>query len=165
MNKTVTIIIALLLVGLGVFFFYQPSTEEEATPESTLLRVGENAIFVADQMPAETVMISFVDLAEVGWVVIHENNEGKPGIIMGNSDFLSSDETRDFSINLIRASVDSEQLFAMLHKDNGDGIFNAAEDTPVIDVDDTPVIEEEGKVMFMKFFISVDAEEPSAVNL
>ena len=159
MNKTITIIIALLLVGLGAFFFYQSSTEEEAAPELTLLRVGENAIYVADQMPAaaETVMIGFVDLVEVGWVVIHENNEGKPGTIMGNSDFLSSGETRDFSINLTRASVDGEQLFAMPHKDNGDGVFNA--------VDDTPVIDEEGNVMFMKFFISIDAEEPSAVNL
>ena len=156
MNKTITIIIALLLV-VGIFFFYQSSIEEEATPASTLLRVGEIAIYVADQTPAETAMISFVDLAEVDWVVIHQNNEGKPGTIMGSSDFLSSGETRDFSINLSRASEDGEQLFAMPHKDNGDGVFNAA--------DDVPVKSEDGNVMFMKFFISIDAEEPSAVNL
>ena len=146
----VSIIVALVLVVVGLFLLQSPSETKE---EQIIQSVSSNNQEIIDNK----VLVSEIISDGLGWIVIHANNEGKPGTIIGNSDFLSSGETRDFSINLTRASVDGEQLFAMPHKDNGDDVFNAADDTPVQD--------EEGNVMFMKFFISVDAEEPSAVSL
>ena len=157
MNRTLIIILVLLIIGFGAFFLYQTPTEE-ITPSTTApLIVGENAIFVSDQKPATTLNIGFADLAEDGYVVIHEENGGKPGAIIGNSVFLLVGDTRSFSVDLSRIAIDNEFLFAMLHKDNGDGEFNPAEDTPVRD--------DQGNIVLMKFLISNTAEEPAAINL
>lgn len=157
MNKAFIIILVLLIVGFGAFFLYRTPTEEIAPTVTNSLIVGENAIYVSDQKPAAAVNIGFAILAEDGFVVVHEDNGGKPGAIIGNSVFLLVGDTRNFSVNLSRVAVDNEYLFAMFHKDSGDGVFNPVEDVPVRD--------DQGNVVLMRFLISNIAEEPGVINL
>ena len=44
---------------------------------------GENTLFVEDQFPGSIVYLSSVTLAKGGWVVVHEDDSGKPGKIIG----------------------------------------------------------------------------------
>jgi len=104
--------------------------------------ISGNSIFVADQTPAQNVRVAIVRLEKPGFVVIHEDRDGSPGTILGSSELIATGETRDILISLLsRPTRDGEFLYAMLHTDNGDGVFDAAQDTPVIDpVGNEPVM-------------------------
>lgn len=155
------IIIVIILAAVVAYFLYFRSPAVEPISDSgdtgAPLLVGDNAIYVSDAKPAATVMVGFAVLADGGYVVIHEDSDGKPGAIVGNSDILSQGENKDFEAALSRESIDGETLYAMIHSDNGDGEFNPAEDLPIKD--------DQENVVLMKFQVSESAEEPGAVSL
>lgn len=163
----VVVLVILLVSVVGYFAFVRgPTTEEEPTTQAPIsdsgdtvapLLVGSNAIYVSDVKPSASVKVGFATLTGGGYVVVHEDREGKPGAIIGNSDILPQGESRDFGVTLSRESVDTETLYAMLHSDNGDGIFNPSEDSPIKD--------DQGNVVLMKFQVSNSAEEAGAVSL
>lgn len=156
--KLLIIILLIIVVVAGYFMFFQkPTGSTEPTEPTNSLLIGDNAIFISDTKPATMVNVGFAIFAEGGYVVIHEDNEGKPGAIVGNSTMMSEGESRDFEILLSRESVDGEALYAMLHSDNNDGVFNPAEDSPIKD--------DQGNIILMKFQISSDATEPGAISL
>ena len=98
-------------------------------------------------------------LVQPGFVVIHEDNAGAPGVVLGASGLLSAGEHRAvLAISLTRAAADGETLDAMLHVDDGDGRFDQAHDPPVIDATG-------GGPVMMVFTVSADATEPAATNL
>jgi len=168
-SATICIVIAALLTAAVVSYFAfirKPAVEDGLMPEPPIgdsgdttepLLVGNNAIFVSDAKPATRVKIGFAILAGGGYVVIHEESGGKPGAIVGNSNTLPQGERRDFEATLSRESVDGETLYAMLHSDNGDGAFNAADDPPIRD--------DQGNIVLMKFQVSSSAEESGAISL
>lgn len=157
--KTILWIAIVLLVAGGAYWAYvntasEPETEEEsgAASEETSsgALAGDNAVAASEQQPGSTAVVSMVVLAEPGYVVIHETNEnGGPGAILGASAFLPAGTSNSVEIELSRASKDGEQLVAMLHTDNGDGEFGAADDTPV---------SENGNIIMMHFTTSADAD-------
>ncbi len=158
MNKLLVVIVALLLISAGVYWAVQYSSNYGGSNgDISGLLVGDNAIYVADQRPGPSVNISFVKLAKNGFVAIHASADGRPGAIVGSSDFLEAGETRNFAISLSRLVTEGEELFAMPHVDDGDLVFNPANDPPALD--------SENNVMFMRFFISGGAEDPGAVSL
>ncbi|MCH7883322.1 hypothetical protein IIA95_02825 [Patescibacteria group bacterium] len=153
-STLLVIVVLLVVVVIGYFVFVQkPAEQTNINP----LLVGDNAIYVSNTKPATMVNVGFAILAGGGYVVIHEDGEGKPGAIVGNSIFLPQGENRDFEVTLSRESVDGEVLYAMLHSDNGDGVFNPAEDSPIQN--------DQGNIILMRFQISSDATEPGAISL
>ena len=120
--------------------------------------MGKNAIYVAEQLPLKTVSVALVHLASPGFVVIHEDNAGAPGKILGQSDALGAGEIKNLPpIALSRSTKDGETLYVMLHFDDGDRVFDAVKDKPALDaVADEPVM--------MITVVSKDALEPGAIN-
>ncbi len=167
MNQKTLIILGVVVVILGgATFFYRDNNVEPATtgdsvglPAQTGLVIGNNAIYVADQAPAQAVLVAVVRLEQTGLVVIHEDKSGQPGQILGTSAVLSAGETKNLTpIKLSRLTKDGETLYAMLHLDDGDGVFDPAKDRPVFgSLGDNPIM--------MIFTVSLDATEPGAVNL
>jgi len=167
--STSLVIITALLVAVIVSYFMfvrKPSDEEgpilkpeigNSDQTADPLLVGNNAIYVSDTKSDTRVNVDFAIFAKDGYVVIHENNGGIPGAILGNSNSLSVGESRSFQVPLSRKSVDGEILYAMLHSDNGDGEFNPADDLPIRD--------DKGNIIFMGFQISNDAIEPGVISL
>ena len=147
------VIVVLLVVISVVYFVFIKKPAGEINP----LLIGDNAIYVSNTKPAIIVPIGFAILKDGGYVVIHEESVDRPGTIVGNSALLSQGENRDFEVMLSRKSVDGEALYAMLHFDNGDGVFNSTDDLPITD--------KEGNSMFMRFHISSGATEPEAISL
>lgn len=149
----------IIIVALGVvIFFVGNNRESEPTSNSSGLIISNNAIYVAEQIPGDIVSVQVVRLEKPGFVEIHEDNNGKPGKILGSSILLSAGETRNLPpIRLSRTTKDGETIYAMLHSDNGDGKFEAADDKPILDpVGNTPVM--------MIVAVSKEATEPEATN-
>lgn len=89
-------------------------------------------VVVSEQRPGRTVTGSIIVLAAPGYLVIHEDNNGDAGAILGSSALLKAGENTDVNVTLSRAAKDGETLHAMLHfEKGGNTTFAAAEDTPV----------------------------------
>jgi len=134
------------------------NNSESITPEdegqgadTMLMRLEGNAIYVAPQKPAAEIKVTVVNLKEAGYVVVHEVEDGKPGKIVGSSAILPSGEHQMVPVTLASSYEDGAKLVAMLHVDNGDSSFDAANDLPAKD--------EFQNVVQMEFDISVDAPE------
>lgn len=117
---------------------------------------GENKIFFsAFKEPGESVIIDSVEIKNGGYVVIHESIYREedvirePGDIIGSSALLLPGESQDILVELERTTKDGEEFIAMLHHDNGDGIFVAADDVPIKD--------ENGDIVLMPFLIAEDS--------
>lgn len=133
--------------------------EAGSAGDSSGLIIGANAIYVAEQVPSRTFAVEVVRLEKPGFVVVHEDAAGAPGGILGASGALPSGETNNLApIPLSRLTRDGETLYAMLHLDDGDGVFDAAKDKPALDpLGALPVM--------MIVTVSAEATEPGAVSL
>ncbi|OGN03300.1 MAG: hypothetical protein A2655_00520 [Candidatus Yanofskybacteria bacterium RIFCSPHIGHO2_01_FULL_43_42] len=160
-TKNILILGIIVAIGVGaVFLFLGKIDESDPAGSSAGLIVGENAIYVAEQLPSNTVLVAIVRLEKPGFAVIHEDINNAPGKMLGASSLIMSGETKDpLTIKLSRSTLDGETAYAMLHFDNGDGIFDATKDELVYD----PIANEP---VMMVIAISKDAiEEPDMLNL
>ncbi|MBI3420716.1 MAG: hypothetical protein HY006_01510 [Candidatus Sungbacteria bacterium] len=162
-RKEFVIFVVITVLIAGVALFLRVRLEESGIPPSssgsTGLIIGANAIYVAEQAPSKTLTVAVVRLEKPGFVVVHEDVAGVPGGILGASAVLPVGETHNLSaILLSRMTRDGETLYAMLHVDDGDGVFDAGKDKPVLD----PV---SASPMMMIVTVSAEAVEPGAVSL
>lgn len=108
--------------------------------EVSTLRTGENAVFISDQKPSTHVIVGLVALGADGFLVIHEDLNGKPGKVIGHSILLAKGEHRKFEIGLDRVSVDGETLHATLRADDGDDAFSPQEDKSFTDFQGNDIV-------------------------
>lgn len=155
MKKRLVYSIIVLSFILSACIPKQPAEQTDDTTSSGL-RVGDNAIYVSDQGPSSVMNIGLTSLSAPGYVVIHEDNNGKPGAIIGSSPVLGANKDIKASVDLDRKAVDGESLFAMLHFDNGDGQFDPTTDLPVKD--------DKSNIIMMKFNVSNDAPDPADIT-
>lgn len=158
-TKILIFIGVIVIVVAGVALFLQGSTtQHDMDGNSSGLIVGKNAIYVAEQVPSKIVSVAVVHLEVPGFVVLHEDAAGLPGVILGASGFLAAGETESPTIiYLSRMTKDGETIYAMLHLDDGDGVFDAGGDRPAVD-------RINGEPVKMVVTVSADADEPGAVN-
>jgi hypothetical protein len=143
MTKTLGFGVLIILVAAAAYFLLAPQpvantapdasegTSQEPVSNTSMMRVEENMVVVMEQKPGTTV-IGTVVLKEPGYLVIHADQNGTPGAILGSSALLQAGENTNVKVTLTRASKDGEKLHAMLHNEkNGNATFNASEDTAV----------------------------------
>lgn len=130
---TVIIIVVLIILGYYMFKGNKNGTEINATEETseTANPNDVNRIIVSDQFPGNIVYISSVQLAQPGFVVIHKDNKGVPGDVIGYQYFDKG--TYPGKITLTSPTVENGTYYAMLHSDNADKKFDAAKDAPLKD--------------------------------
>ena len=158
MNIKISLILIIVAAGIGAAFLFLRETQEPGPDrDSAGFILGKNAIYVAEQAPSKTVSVVVVQFEKPGFVVIHEDINGTPGKILGASALLSKGETKNVLATLSRMTVDGETLYAMLHLDDGDRVFEPVEDHPAEDSIG-------GEPVTMIFTVSNDATEPGAVN-
>jgi hypothetical protein len=71
-----------------------------------------------DPSPLNRVVVQQVVYGARGWIVIHEDNAGAPGAVLGQTALMPG-VSRDVAVTLSRDAVEGEVLYAMLHKDEG----------------------------------------------
>lgn len=138
---TIAIIVIILILGGYMFSVRNNSAEVgEENPIGTTDQnlTGANRIVMSDQFPGNIVYVATVELAQDGFVVIHKNNGGNPGAVIGSGFFRPG--VQPGSIDLTENTVDGMSYFAELHVDDGDGVFNAEKDLPARDVNGAFVI-------------------------
>lgn len=130
---TVIVIIALIVIGISVFGgkSTQAPTDESDT-SGTTSSTEVNRIVMSDQFPGNVVYVSSVQLAKGGWVVIHKDNAGKPGDVIGSA-YYPAGINPGGKITLTASTVEGGVYYAMLHSDDGDKKFDIAKDLPLKD--------------------------------
>ena len=157
-TKLVLILGIIIATGIGAMFLFLRNTDEpDSAGNSTNLIIGKNAIYVAEQPPSNSVSIEIVRLEAPGFAVVHENANEAPGGILGISNLIMAGETKNLQVPLSRSTINEETIYAMLHFDNGDGVFDAIKDKPVLD----PLI---NSPMMTIVVIGKDTNEPDAIN-
>lgn len=153
MKKNVLIgaVAALAIIG-GAALFQKAKNED-----SSGLLVGKNAINVTEQAPASEARIPMAVLESEGYVVIHEVSAGAPGKVIGSSALLPKGKSENVPVSLTAPLFLGQKYTAMLHLDNGDGVFDATLDLPAQD-------EISGGPIMMEFNVSA-AGGPDAVSI
>lgn len=131
----VLIIIAFSLVRSRLPQFRLAKTTPTPAPTESTAKEVKQAIAASKHTPASTVVIDSVTLKNPGFIAIHEDQNGQPGQILAVSELLPSDTHENVVIALPRKTVSGENLFAMVHIDNGDGAFGEANDEPAKEAD------------------------------
>ncbi|HEY4514933.1 MAG TPA: hypothetical protein VJJ22_02120 [Candidatus Paceibacterota bacterium] len=91
-----------------------------------------SSVMVANQSAGGMVKIDKVSLTSDGWVVIHEDRDGKPGNALGAQRFDKGTYTGG-QVELARSTVAGGKYYAMLHMDDGDKMFDLKTDTPTME--------------------------------
>lgn len=123
----------------------QPAPAAAPTPETVM---AQSAINVKDQAAGNAVSVAFATFGKRGFVVIHLEENGAPGKIIGNSDIQSEGGHQNI---LVTAKTEAgKYYYAMLHTDNGDNKYATAKDLPTKN--------DNGEIVMMRF----EAEGASA---
>ena len=153
MNSRV-ILFVIMLIGVVALasYFTNLQTDSSASERSaragassriTLaapLVAGDYLLVVPEQQPGEVVIVSLVQLADPGFVVIRDELFSEPGVIVGVSDILPTGESREVEIPTSRAATTDATLYAALYIDDGDGMFRQIDDAQVADADGRPAV-------------------------
>lgn len=97
-----------------------------------------NFISVLDQPAGVQVQVADVKLDRLGWVVIHDDDNGVPGRILG-AQLFDAGETSG-TVDLLRGTLAGSDYFAVLQADNGDRAFEPKLDEPIMGSDGNPVM-------------------------
>lgn len=95
---------------------------------------GRAHVEVIDQsVSGGQISLLSVALKESGYVVIHKEEKGKPGQIIGISPLIQAGLYSNGSVQLIEPVSPGDTLFVMLHSDDGDEAFSSETDQPLTD--------------------------------
>ena len=130
---TVVIIIALVIIAIVVFSNKSsaPVMDETPTVTTTSSTGVANRIDVGDQYPGNVVYVQGVSLAKDGWVVIHKDNAGQPGEIIGYSYVLAGVNPVTITLNAGKVITDGGTYYVMLHTGIDPKKFDPSVDKPL----------------------------------
>ncbi|MEK7464136.1 MAG: hypothetical protein AAB610_03395 [Patescibacteria group bacterium] len=132
----VTVIVIIVLIILGYYMFNSkdaaaPSTIDDANGDAMIAGKDVNRVVVTDQFPGNIVYLSSVQLTKPGFVVIHKDNAGVPGDVIGYQYFDKGINPGKITLNA--ATTDGGIYYAVLYSDDGDRVFSATKDLPLKD--------------------------------
>lgn len=138
-----------LAIGLGSYYVWDNKDGREArkdamektseSDEQTGMAQSKNTITVNDQFAGFTVSVDKLTLDTDGWVVIHEDIDGKPGAILGASR-RDAGTYEKVEIELVRNTEEGSTYYAMLHTDDGDRQFDHTKDLAITAGEGQPVM-------------------------
>lgn len=149
-----------IIVIAGVVSLFNAGRSNKSGPanDASGLIISDNAIYISEQMPGNSVSVQIVRLKNPGFVAVYEDFENKPGKILGVSGLIEAGEKENLPpIILSRPTKDKETIYAILYLDDGNGRFDIANDKQIID----PI----GKVpMMMVVTVSKDAVDTGIIS-
>jgi len=108
-------------------------SEDAIKKPVSLIAQGENTLVTSDQSAGDSVLVSLILINADGWVAIHEGGDGDLSpLILGARRFAAGKYFGE-RIELLRNTEEGQYYFAVLHADNGDGVFDYETETPLRD--------------------------------
>lgn len=104
------------------------SAATEATP-ATETPAAAASVSAGDQK-AGTIVLASYTVPSTSWVVVHEDRAGKPGNVLGARRVMMGSGSTE--VMLLRDTVAGGKYYAMLHADDGDGMFDLKKDMPIM---------------------------------
>ncbi len=151
-QKTIIIATIAFIVGFGLAWFIAmnkspnaPATSQSTTSTASSTEAaasmpeGKNYVSVKDQPQGVAVALESVGMEKTGWVVIHEDDNGAPGKILG-AQLFDAGTVENATVDLLRGTLAGKTYYAMIHLDNGDRAFDPKKDTPVVSESNAPVM-------------------------
>lgn len=123
-------IIIIVVLGVGAFAIFGRG-DEVADQQQGIAPGDDNAISVNDQnSDSVAVLVEQVSFIAPGFIDIHSDNNGQPGPIIATSNLYQPGTYRNVSV--ITPLTPGATYHAMLHGDDGNGVFtNAQADPPL----------------------------------
>jgi plastocyanin len=134
-----------------------PARDSHGDVAVTPFTLTANAVSVKDQSLGEGSMVRIdrVLSKAPGWLVVHADDGGKPGMILGHA-AVDAGETSDLEVELSPEGI-TGTLYAMLHVDEGTpGEFEFPGGA------DLPAEDSNGDIVTPSFMISDEAASPSS---
>lgn len=110
-----------------------PSEDEEKPSEDVVVLKADYSVTVKEQVPGNRVTIESLTLPATAWLGIHDDQNGKPGVVLGARRFRSGEYANEFVQLFITPMKAGETYYAVFLKDDGDDAFDYAKDTPLYD--------------------------------
>lgn len=142
-NKTTIIFVIVILVIIAGFFVFNSFLKkniESGVEQTEVVKEIAPEIVVPKQAGGTNVFIESVTLNSNGYVVVHKDKDGDLGDIIGVSKLLLPGTTDNFLMNINEEVTEGDSLFAVVHLDDGDGVFGASLDAPATDADGNKVM-------------------------
>lgn len=129
------------LIALGLYFgVVWLRNWANPTPDFAIRAAVEPSVKTIDQKPySDGVIIEnrvYVDKAVLdrpGFVAVYENPYDKYGTLVGTSRFLAAGEHQYVPVDLVKEYKPGTRLYAILHSDTGDAIYNLVQDPTIKD--------------------------------
>ena len=87
-----------------------------------------------------SVAIALFTIPVNGWLVVHEDANGKPGNVLG-AHYVKAGADQSAIVKLLRGTAEGKVYYAMLHRDDGNpDDFSLARDLPVTDASGNPIM-------------------------
>ncbi len=146
MKKIILWIIGIVIV-VGIIAYFVTSNTSTNAPVATTTPVQNvttiepakpvvptvNSLTLAENVSGSSAVISNASLAQAGYIVIYKTDSAGKVSVIGHSVVLGPGEHTNISIPLDTPVKAKDVIVAVLHGDNGDGMFDiAAGDLPVV---------------------------------
>lgn len=140
----VTVIVIVAIILLIVFFTRSSTPNLPVSPASGTAPITApvapttNALIVADQFPGNVAYITSAQVTKPAWVVVREIlPTGKAGTVLGNT-YLAEAGIFPVRVELSKSTLDKKTYLVELYEDNGDKVFNLANDTALLGANGKP---------------------------
>ncbi len=114
--------------------------------------VSGDTFQVSTQEPGNTILVDFASLEQAGYLVIQVYTEDGPGEVLGMSPLLAAGMIEQVEIALSLTTQPDQTFYAVLYRDDGDGLFSLEADMLVYD--------QSGTVPFMQMFSTTPSPLP-----
>ena len=116
--------------------------ENSSSTSAPEVMSAKNGITVSNQAPGKYAIVSSFTLEKNGWVAIHEDKAGKPGLILGAQNFKAG-EYKDQKVRIFVSpytTIEGHTYYAMLHINDGKEGFQPKTDSPLLDDTGNPIM-------------------------
>ncbi len=120
MKKILTLVIAFVFLGIGVYLILPTGGNE-----------NKDVFIIGAQNNANVITVESVYLNRSGFIVAREVLSGKPGQVVEVSQYLNNGVNMNVQIDIEGIEyANSADLIVVVYEDNGDGGFNPNDDMP-----------------------------------
>ncbi len=117
-------------------------TETKATDTAVITKpqeqIGSGMLKVDDQKSGAVVNLAKTQFPTVnGWVVVRDYMDGVPGNILGAARYGTEEGLTPTSVSLLRNTVTGSSYQVVYYTDNGDKVFDPADDKLIEDIGST----------------------------
>lgn len=95
--------------------------------------VSGDTFQIGTQEPGNTALVDFASLEEAGYLVIQAYTPEGPGEVLGTSPLLAAGMIEQVEIALSVTTESDQTFYAVLYRDDGDGLFSLEADLLVYD--------------------------------